>query len=121
MLKSFVKKIIQKKGRSFLLLPFFICAMSCSKDMSQFGRIILHDATNKLAFSFLVNDDFLRDNLKSPQDKKIPSMTQAEAQLLFLLLKQQKYCLNGSSPLFVITSRQERIFDVTFAHLIEQN
>jgi hypothetical protein len=38
------------------------------------------------------------------------------------LLKEQKYCLNDSGyPSFIITSRQEKIYDMTFAHLIEQN
>ena len=49
-------------------------------------------------------------------------MTQAEAKLLTSLLKEQKYCLSDSgSPSFIITSRQEKIYDMTFAHLIEQN
>jgi hypothetical protein len=115
-------KLSQKKGRSLLLLPFFVFTLSCSHDFSQDGRVTLHDASDKNAFSFSVSDNFVRDNAKSPKDKKEPRMTQAEVKLLYNILKQQKYCLDGyGTPIFVITSRQEKIYDMTFAHLIEQN
>jgi hypothetical protein len=119
---NFLQKIIQKKGGSFLLLPFFMLVFSCTNDLSQYGRITLYDANDNNAFSFTVNEDFLRDNAKSPKDKKDPRLTQAEAKLLYSLLKQQKYCFDKSGKLnFIITSRQEKIYDMTFAHLIEQN
>jgi hypothetical protein len=49
-------------------------------------------------------------------------MTEAESELLVKLLKQSKYCFNSDEKIFFkITSKQEKIYDMTFAHLIEQN
>lgn len=112
-----------KKGRSFLLLPFFLFIVSCAGDLSRYGRVTTHNTTtNKNSFVFAVNEQFLAENPNSKTDKKNPKMTEAEAKLLNSLLKQQSYCLNGyGSPVFIVTSRQEKIYDMTFAHLIEQN
>jgi hypothetical protein len=69
-----------------------------------------------------VSDEFLSSNSNSPKDKVFSKMTKAEADLIKILLKQKKYCLNKDGiPFFVITSRQEKIYDMTYAHLIEQN
>ncbi len=49
-------------------------------------------------------------------------MTEAESDLLRSLLKQQRYCINKDGEIsFIITSKQEKIYDMTFAHLIEQS
>jgi P-type E1-E2 ATPase len=74
------------------------------------------------SFIFSVNDEFSQVSKKSPIDKKNPKITEAESELLTALLEQKKYCLDKSGEAhFIITSRQEKIFDMTFAHLIEQN
>jgi hypothetical protein len=49
-------------------------------------------------------------------------MTNAEVALLNSILRQRKYCiLELGKPSFKIISRQEKIYDTTFSHLIEQN
>lgn len=115
-------KFFLKKGRSFLLLPFFSFLISCISDPSHYGRVTPQNTADSDSFIFSVNDEFTKINSASPQDKKNPKMTKAEANLLTLLLQQKKYCLDGSgNPIFTIISRQEKIFDMTFAHLIEEN
>lgn len=112
-----------KKGRSFLLLPFFMFVASCvGFDLSRDGRVTLHNTGDRNSFTFIVSDDFTANHEESPQDKENPKLNEAEAKLLKALLKEKKYCLeNQSQPLFTITSRQEKVFDMTFAHLIEEN
>ena len=111
-----------KKGRSFLLLPFFIFAISCNSDLTRNGKVTMHTSIGKNSFIFLVNDDFVEKNNSAKPDKKNPRLNQAEAKLLYQILTQKKYCLNDDGkPLFKVSSRQERIYDTTFAHLVEQN
>jgi hypothetical protein len=113
----------QKKGRMVLsLLPFLLLIISCSSDLARYGRVTLHSTSNKNSFVFSVNDEFLRTNLNSPKNEKVYNMSDAELNLLNNLLKQKKYCLSTfGTPNFIITSRQEKIYDMTFAHLIEKN
>jgi hypothetical protein len=123
MLKLLCNKLIKKGRKIFSFLPFFLFVVSCSGDLSHYGRVNTHGADgSKNSFTFLVKDDFISKNSKSPQDKKNPKMTEAEVGLLTALLKEQDYCLNKyGNPVFTITSRQEKVYDMTFAHLIEQN
>jgi len=116
-----LSKIISKKGRSLTLLPFFIFIVSCASDPSRYGRVSPHNTGDQNSFTFTVSDEFLEDNYKSPPDKENPKLNKAEAKLLYSLLKEKKYCLVEGTPQFNITSRQEKIYDMTFAHLIEQN
>ncbi len=111
-----------KKGRSFLLLPFFLFVTSCAVNFSNYGRVTFHSGQQKNSFVFYVNDDFLKKNSSSKRDENNPKMTEAESDLLFSLLRQKKSCLNGGrTPSFRIISRQEKVYDMTFAHLIETN
>jgi hypothetical protein len=111
-----------KKGGKLIFLPFFLFAISCAANSSKYGRVTLHNTADKNSFVFSASEEFTRINSASPKDKKFPKMTQAEANLLTNLLKEQKYCLSGLGfPSFIITSRQEKIYDMTFAHLIEKN
>jgi hypothetical protein len=111
-----------KKGGKLIFLPFFLFAISCAGNLSKYGRVTLHNTADKNSFVFSASEEFTKVNVASPKDKKFPKMTQAEAKLLTNLLKEQKYCLDDSGyPIFIITSRQEKIYDMTFAHLIEQN
>jgi hypothetical protein len=112
----------KKGGRMFILLPFFLCIISCDANPSRYGRVTLYNTSDKSSFVFSASEEFTRANSSSLKDKKIPKITEAEANLLSSLLKQKKYCLNNSGvPIFTITSHQEKIYDMTFAHLIEQN
>ena len=46
----------------------------------------------------------------------------AELKLLMSFLRDEKYCINKNGELsFKINSNQEKIYDVTFSSLIEQN
>jgi hypothetical protein len=94
----------------------------CSENLSRHGRVVLSEASNKSSFIFSVNEEFLKKNPNSPKDKTFPKITEAELNLLNSLLDEKKYCtVNSRKPLFVINSRQEQIYDITFSHLIEQN
>ncbi len=120
-MKKNCKNFWLRKGRRFFLLPFFLL-LACSGDLSRYGHVTLHSTANRDSFIFSVSDEFLKENASSPLDKKNPKMTEAESRLLRHLLKIKNYCpLAYGSPLFQITSRQEKIFDMTFTHLIEEN
>jgi hypothetical protein len=111
-----------KKGRGFWLLPFFVFVLSCAnQDLSKSGRLTFHNTGGKGSFIFTVSEEFVEETRKSPQDKYNPKINEAEAALLKKLLKQSDYCVSGKNPPFIITSKQEKIFDMTFAHLIEEN
>ncbi len=119
-----LKKIseIFYKGRRFFLLPFFMLVFSCVYDDLHQGKVSFHNTANRNSFSFSISEEFVEVNSQSKPDKNHPKMSVAEAKLLFKILKKQKYCLDKSdSPNFVINGRQEKIYDMTFAHLIEQN
>jgi len=115
-------KLNYKKGGSIFLLPFFVFVVSCS-DYSKYGQVVLHKGADKSAsFSFSVSDEFISANSASPQDKERSKMSKAEVKLLESLMKEKKYCLNEDNKLdFTVTSRQEKIYDMTFAHLIEES
>ncbi len=110
------------KGRSLLLLPFFVSLLSCASDSTKYGKVTLHSTSNKDSFIFSVSDEFAANSLDSKVDKNNSNITLAESKLLQAILKQKKYCLDQfGAASFKITSRQEKIYDMTFAHLIEQN
>lgn len=109
---------ILKKTTFFSLLIL----SSCASGILHQGRVELYGAGDRNSFVFTVSDEFTLSHKDSLPDKKNPKITQAEASLLVTLLKEKKFCLDEDSlPLFEITSRQEKIFDATFAHLIEEN
>jgi hypothetical protein len=86
------------------------------------GKISLLNTADKNSFSFSVSDEFARDNADSPKDKRNSMMSKAESGLLVYLLKTKQYCTkSGRNPKFVITSQQEKIYDATYAHLIEKS
>lgn len=115
-------KFFYKEGRGVLLLPFFLLVVSCAANLSNYGRVTIHNGASNDSFTFSVSDEFIKLNANSPKDKENPKMTKAESELLTNLLKQKEHCLNnGGVPIFNITSRQEKIYDMTFAHLIEKN
>ncbi len=110
-------KIFKNNHFSLLLI-----LSSCASGSLHQGRVDLYGAGDLNSFVFTVSDEFILSHKDSIPDKKNPKITQAEAALLVTLLKEKKFCLDDdSSPLFEITSRQEKIFDATFAHLIEEN
>ncbi len=106
-----------------LRLAFLLLIASCAVNKARYGRVELYGAgDDRNSFVFTVSDEFTSQNKESLQDKKNPKITEAEAALLNYFLKEKKFCLDGEGdPLFEVTSRQEKIFDATFAHLIEEN
>ena len=101
---------------------FLFLSASCAFDRAHQGRVELYSAGDQSSFVFTVSDEFIAHNKASTPNKKNPKITQAEAALIVSLLKEKKFCLNeDGDPLFEVTSRQEKIFDATFAHLIEEN
>ncbi len=114
--------VILKKGRSFLFLPFLLFSVACFYSESS-GKLTMHESSSGGVryFLFTVEDSFIAKNSNSPADEEHPKMTKAEADLLKILLKKQNYCTSEKGFLFEISSRQEKIYDITFAHLIEEN
>ncbi len=119
---NFLKTLLRKKSRTiFGSLLFFVFATSCAKDLTQYGRVTLYGQGSK-NFTFFVSEEYLRANQDSKPDKSNPKLTKAEAELLLNLLEKRNYCVNDRGNIvYSITSRQEKIYDMTFAHLIEQN
>ncbi len=118
-----LKKSFTKKSRMILgSLLFFILVASCaSRDLSQYGRVTFYGQDSK-NFTFFVSEEYMRANRDSKPDKNNPRMSKAETELLLNLLEKSSYCVNDQGKtLYRITSKQEKIYDMTFAHLIEQN
>jgi hypothetical protein len=108
------------KKLSVILLLITISACSTIQISSRHGQIRPLGTVDKNAFSFTVDDEFIRQYQGSEQDKKHSLLTKMEAKLLIKLLVEGKYCLDSrGNPQFQITSKQERIFDSTYAHMIE--
>lgn len=105
--------------RIFLLLILSSCVSSA--DLNS-AKLSFFNSANKKAFSFVVSEDFLRRHFDSDASPVYPKMTKAEMRVLTKLLKNNKYCINKNGELsFKITSKQEKIYDMTFPNLIERN
>ncbi len=111
--------MIDFKAKVILL---FLGVASCTQDPRIYGKISHYNTSNKNSFIFSVDEEYLRKNQDSKKDKNYPKMTEAEVELLERLFVAENYCVNDDKKVsFVISSRQEKIYDVTFSHLIEQN
>ena len=92
--------------------------------MLQYGQVKRYSsgASNSHAFLFKIDDGFFKYRSSSKVDKKHSLMRKVEVELLNKLLISKNLCLDkGSNPSYVITSKQEKIYDITFANLIEQS
>ncbi len=64
--------------------------------------------------------EFIVKNYKSPPWKKFPKISVAEYELLLKLIKEDSKC--GFEKFDIaIHSRQDKVYDTTFAHLVSQN
>jgi len=113
--------MIKILNRVTIIGALVFMASACITNPSRYGKVRQYNAADKKSFVFSIDEEFVRKYDKSSKDENYPIMTAAEVRLLRALLMENKYCLNGSNPGFKINSRQERIYDVTFAHLIEQS
>ena len=112
--------ILSKTAVLFLSAVFLFSCVS--QDLGSLGKLSFYNSINKNSFSFVISDDFSRENQKSKPSKSHPKMTEAEVKLLTKFLKKNNYCINKNGDIsFVIISRQEKVYDVTFSSLIEQN
>lgn len=106
--------------RPYIFLPLFL--ISCAKDYSNSAKLTRYNTTDNNSFIFSLDENFEADNINSKADKIHPKMSEAEVKLLTKFLKKQEFCYNDKGDLaFEITSKQEKIYDITFSHLIEQN
>lgn len=97
-------------------LILLIAILQSCTDPSKHGAVKTHGDSN--SFMFLVSEDFSNDHKSSKPDSNNPRLTKAEASLLSSLLKKENICTDQS---YIITSKQEKIYDVTYASLIEEN
>ncbi len=104
---------------SFLLLLL----QSCHQDYSKHGKVSIYQSSSKSkAFLFKVEGEFSASNSSSESDKNHKFLSKAEVGLLNDLLVNESLCLDEfHHPSYVITSKQEKIYDITFANLIEQS
>ena len=104
---------------SILLL---IILQSCSQDLSRYGKVKEYRSANGVAFLFKVEENFTKSHNSANRDEDQPIMNRDEVSLLNKLLVKSKLCLDQYNyPNYKITSKQEKIYDITFANLIEQS
>ena len=100
----------------------FIIASCFSQHDEDSAKLILFNSNNKKTFSFVVSEQFAKNHLKSSQSSVFPKMNVAELQLLTQFLKQNKYCIDKNGKLsFAVNSKQDKVYDITFANVIEQS
>jgi len=115
---------IKKSDKIFIFLSLFLILFACSfKETNKIpASLSCHATGSRKTFIFTVSEHFLLQNNHSIVHKKHTKLTNAEFNLLISLLKEKKYCLNNQNKYdFVIDSRQEKIFDITYSQLIAKN
>jgi hypothetical protein len=104
-----------------LLLLVSSCVNSFVYDKNS-AKLSLFKSANKKAFSFVIDSKLIEKNANSKPSALYPKMNVAEIKLLMNFLRDNNYCINQSGELsFKINSKQEKIYDITFSSLIEQN
>jgi hypothetical protein len=108
-------------SRLLILLLFSSCINQFFYN-KEAAKLSFFSSANKKAFSFVIDGKFIEKNNKSRPSALYPKMNVAELQLLMNFLRDNNYCINENGELsFKINSKQEKIYDVTFSSLIEQN
>jgi len=107
---------------SFISLIGLLLISSCAFKDINYGKVTLHSTGERDSFIFTVSEEFLEKNFKDlGKEVKNQSVkiSKAEYKLLRKLLNEKKFCINQNKNLdFELTSRQEKIYDMTFSHLI---
>jgi len=108
----------------FLIINLIILSIisACTSRDSNFGKVSLHSTGERDSFIFAISEEFLEKNSKDlgNEVKNQPvKISKVEYNLLRKLLNEKKFCINQDKKLsFELTSRQEKIYDMTFSHLI---
>ncbi len=108
-------------SRLFLLLFLSSCISQFFYDKDA-AKLSFFNSVNKKTFSFIIDGKFIDSHSKSKPSALYPKMNVSELKLLMSFLRDNNYCINKDGELsFKINSKQEKVFDVTFSSLIEQN
>jgi len=106
--------------QNFLVISLLALFLQSCVDPSKYGAVRTYGDSQ--SFMFLVSEDFIKSNKHSKQYSHNSILNTAEASLLSSLLKKDNICLNeSSSPKYIITSKQQKVYDITYASLIEEN
>ncbi|MBM3590195.1 MAG: hypothetical protein FJX30_02315 [Alphaproteobacteria bacterium] len=110
-------------GKVFSLLACAILIQSCvNPDYLKYGKVSFQATAQNNFFTYTVDDSFYKKYKNSANNKNHPRLSDEEFKMLNVLLKEKKYCIKNSfNPSFEILSRQEKIYDATFAKLIAEN
>jgi hypothetical protein len=105
----------------FKIIVLSIILSSCT-NYSNHAKLSLHSTGERNSFIFTISEEFLEKNYKKLNNEvkgQGVKISKTEFNLLKKLLKEKKFCINEDNDLaFEITSRQEKIYDMTFSHLI---
>jgi len=105
----------------FLAILVVSTLFSCTP-YNKYARISFHKTAERDSFTFTVSEEFEEENKSSAQDKENPIITKAESKLLRQALNKENYCLNKfGNPKFKIISKQQKIYDATYSHLVSQS
>jgi hypothetical protein len=86
------------------------------------AELVFFKSNYKKTFSFIISEQFVKNNVKSKVSALSSTMNVAELKLLTKFLKQNKHCIDKNGELsFRVMSKQETVYDVTFNSVIEQN
>jgi len=109
--------------KNILIFPALIIIYSCyNPDYKTLGKLTFHATNKDEFFIYNVDEKFYQKYKNSANNKEHPRLSDEETKMLKYLLKKNKYCIKNSfNPKFEILSRQEKIYDATFAKLIAQN
>jgi len=112
-----------RMGKVFSLLACTILIQSCvNPDYLKYGKVSFQATAQNNFFTYTVDDSFYKKYKNSANNKNHPRLSDEEFKMLNVLLKEKKYCIKNSfNPSFEILSRQEKIYDATFAKLIAEN
>ena len=109
-LNFIIKFFLNSLYYSIVSLSLFLG--SCSKDISKYANLKLYDEGN--SFAFIVSDELSKKVKNSTRDSNNPKMTKKETKLLEILLERKGFCMkNSSKPTYAITTKQEKIYDIT--------
>jgi hypothetical protein len=115
-------QVIKRSKAINTLLLFFVSLFmfSCALDLEKYGKLEYKNTAGKKSFIFVVEESFYEKYPKTEIEQR-KGLSNKEKDLLELLLKKNSYCTGISGVSYQITSKQERVYDMTFARLIEQN